>query len=109
LLFTPADAELHVVVASQDPGLRVLRGLLQPLDRPATGEDPWDPQLATRGDRRLVADRLPPGGYDLYVWVVDEAGDTKPLEATRLTLTAGQQLRLELDGDVPAPQEEPDY
>lgn len=107
VLFEPADAGLEVEVGGLRANEEIVRSLLQPHEFPATGESLWDPSLAPAGFDRLAARQLPPGTYDLYVWVQRRPEAPRVLSEKAVQLDSGRTTRVRLDSTT-APQHEPD-
>jgi len=97
LLFEPADGAIEVRLTPFGPQDRVVRTLLQPHGRPATGDALWDPVLEPRGMGILVAERVPPDEYDVYVWVAAGGAGPRPAAARAVRVEPGSRQRVDLE------------
>jgi len=103
VLFDARDARLVVELAGLRPGDAVVRTLLEPRERAVEPDGPWRPRLSAAGAGRLVADRLPAGAYDVYVWVARGTAGARALSASDVVASAGETARVTLDaGAAPA-------
>ena len=80
--------------------------MLQPLGPRPTPEGPWTPAFEERSLDLWVADRVPPGGYDLYLWITFPDGEPRPFSQRAFLVTAGHAKRLSIDLAAPRDPDE---
>ncbi len=102
-----ADGALQVRLLSATPAWKVIRSLLQSRERPSTGEEAWEPRLEQAAYDLLSTREIPPGGYDLYVWIASPDGEIHSLARPEVRIESGRTTEIELDASLP-PAPEPD-
>jgi len=107
VLLEEAAARLEVRLLNLDPGDEIVRTLLQPHAFQVTGKASWEPVLASTSPDRLAADGLPPGTYDVYVWVVRLPDPPRCLSAAGILIEGLEPAVIELDAGAP-PEPDPD-
>ncbi|MFQ5748222.1 MAG: hypothetical protein ACE5H3_02060 [Planctomycetota bacterium] len=103
----PADGSLRVRLVSATPAWKIIRSLLQARERPSPGKEAWEPRLAQTECDLLAAGGLPPGSYDLYVWIASPDGEIHSLSRPGVVVESGTTTGIELDASLP-PAPEPD-
>jgi len=103
----PADGSLRVRLLAATPAWKVIRSLLQSRERPSSGKEAWEPRLAQTDYDILTAEEVPPGHYDLYVWIASPDGEVHSLAQSDFEVPSGAATEIELDASLP-PAPEPD-
>lgn len=99
--FDAADAAVELRFEGATNEHRLLRSVLQPRAPSSTPEGPWTPAFEERALDLWVADRVPPGDYDLYLWVTFPDGEPRPFSQRAFVVTAGESTRLSIDLAAP--------
>jgi len=108
-LLEPADGELEVELVHREAEERVKRFELHPHLAAAAREGPWRPALEQLDEDLYRAKRLPPGEYDVYLWVSSGRSAPRPLAARSVKVDAGRRARVRLDAvDAAATDSEKD-
>jgi hypothetical protein len=97
VLFEAADAELDLSLRNGGPEHRVVRTLLEQRGGNSPPNGPWKPRLKVESWDRLIARDVPPGTYDVYVWISKGDGAAQAYSLRGVHLPAGQRTRLSLD------------
>ena len=100
VLLEPAAAGLRVSVRSSDPAAQIVRTRLVAIGRPGTPEEPWAPRLEIQRPLGAGSGQLPPGPYDVYVWITRDNAAPRILPRQRVELEQGRTLDLDLDADA---------
>lgn len=99
--FDLADAALELLLLNGTAEHRVLRSLLEPRAPGSTSRGPWVPALEQRTLDVWSAERVPPGSYDVYVWVLFPDEEPRALSHKAVEVRAGESTRLEFDLAAP--------
>ena len=72
----------------------------------STPEGPWTPSFRERALDVWIAERVPPGRYDLYLWVTFPDGEPRPFSRRAFVVAAGESTRLSIDLAAPRDPDE---
>jgi hypothetical protein len=97
IALSAADAALEVAIDNLEPGKEVRRLFVHPYAFSAEPGAPWAPELRLERFGTYRADALPPGAYDVYLWLEDDAGEEASLREERLLLKSGETTTVRLD------------
>lgn len=95
--FERADAELRVALLQATPQHRAVRTKLQRHGPETPPQGPWTPRLEVETWERLVARDVPPGTYDVYVWIALGEDTPKPYSIRHVVIEAGERETLTID------------
>ncbi len=106
--FDAATAALELRLLNVTSEHRFVRSLLQPRAPNSVPGSLWTPTLEERALDVYVADRLPPGTYDVYVWVALARGEPRAFSLEAVEVEAGGTTRRSIDVASPQDPEEGD-
>ncbi|MCA9000730.1 MAG: hypothetical protein KDB61_02320 [Planctomycetes bacterium] len=92
-----ADASLEVALRGSTPEHRITRTLLQPRGDRSLPEGAWSAKLEAPAWDRLTAKNVPPGTYNVYVWIAEDKSAPTVYSVNGVELLAGQEKRLTID------------
>lgn len=95
--FDIADASLELRLVNATGEHRVLRTLIEPVAATTIPKGPWSPVLEERTLDVWQAERVPPGSYDVYMWVVFPDGGPRALSQRAVEVRPGAVTRLSFD------------
>lgn len=97
VLFVPADSKIDISLKNTSPQHKVIRSILQMRGADTPPEGIWTPKLEVTNWDRLNASQVPPGTYDIYVWISKDMGTPEPYQLHAVTLNPAQHLQLTID------------
>jgi hypothetical protein len=101
VLFESADASLELRLANTTAEHEVIRLLLQPHTAGGSPKDPWVPALEPWSLDVYGARRLPPGKYDVHVWVSQRMREPRAFSVAGVEVRAGEQASCSVDLAAP--------
>ncbi|MDP6849566.1 MAG: hypothetical protein QGH51_02110 [Planctomycetota bacterium] len=96
LYFVESNANLVVRIQGMKSNWRIVRSQLQSREFPSTDKSPWRPILRKTEHGSLRADKIPPGVWDIYVWIAHSGNPPEALTRQMLTVPAGETTTVPL-------------